>query len=137
MKNRIAIILIAFLLLSGSCKKYVQQQEQNALVAMITNGSWIVTRYIENGTDISSSFSGYVFQFSTNGTVAGTNGSTVVNGTWSGDINTKTITSNFPSAGDPVDKLNAVWKITDSYPDSVAANTTINSTTNILNLHKK
>ena len=137
MKKKLIIsIIICFTALS-SCKKYIQQQEQNALVNLITNGSWEITRYVENGTDITSSFSGYSFQFLTNGTVTGTNGGTTADGTWAGDINTKTITSNFPSAGNPLDKLNAVWKITDSYSDSVAAKATIDSGTNILNMHKK
>ena len=120
-----------------SCKKYIEQQKQQALENAITDGTWIVTRYLENGTDITPSFSGYVFKFNTNGTVTGTNASDVVNGTWSGDISTKTINSDFPSATTPIDKLNAVWTITDSYTDSVAAKATINSNTNILNLHKQ
>ncbi len=137
MKKKVIVSLLLLSILSNSCKKYIQQQEQNALVSMITNGSWIVTRYIENGSDITTSFSGYSFQFKTDGTVTGVNGGSTVNGTWAGDINAKTITSNFPSATNPIDKLNAVWKITDSYPDSVAARATVDSATNILNLHKK
>ena len=137
MKSKIVVSLLLVCAFSYSCKKYVQQQEQNALVSLITSGSWIVTRYLQNGTDVTNSFSGYSFQFSSSGTVSGINGTTVVNGTWAGDINTKTITSNFPSAGPPLSLLNAVWKITDSYPDSVAATATIDSSTNILNLHKK
>jgi len=137
MKKTVLIILLLSAVLSNSCKKYVQQQEQNALVSLITNGTWIVTRYVENGTDITGSFSGYVFQFQANGTVSGTKSGTSSQGTWSGDVNTRTITSDFPSAGAPLDKLNSVWKITDSYSDSVAANTTLDSSFNILNLHKQ
>jgi len=137
MKKKIIISLSLLVIFSASCKKYVQQQQQNALETLITNGTWIVTRYVENGTDITSSFSGYIFKFNSNGTVTGTNGGAVSNGSWSGNISTKTITSDFPSAGIPINKLNAVWKITDSYTDSVAANATINANTNILNLHKQ
>jgi len=137
MKKKIVISLLLFAVLSSSCKKYIEQQQQNALESLITNGTWIVTRYVENGTDITTSFSGYVFKFNSNGTVTGTNAGTTVNGTWSGNVSTKTIISEFPSAGAPIDKLNAEWKITDSYTDSVAAKTTINTTTNILNLHKQ
>lgn len=135
-KQVITILLLCTSLLPG-CKKYIEKQKQNALENMITNGTWIVTRYLENGSDITSSFSGYSFKFNSNGTVTGTNTSNVVNGTWTGDVNTKTIISNFPSAINPIDKLNAEWKIIDSYPDSVAAKTTINANINILNLHKQ
>jgi len=137
MKKKIIISLLLIVVLSPSCKKFIEKQQQNALESIITDGTWIVTRYVENGTDITTSFSGYIFKFNSNKTVTGTNAGTVVNGTWSGNISTKTITSDFPSAGVPIDKLNAIWKVTDSYTDSVAANTTINSNLNILNLHKQ
>jgi hypothetical protein len=138
MKKQIIIILLLLTTgISPSCKKYIEQQQQNALESVITDGTWIVTRYVENGTDITPSFSGYIFKFNSNATVTGTKASSVSNGTWSGDFSAKTITSDFPSAATPVDKLNAVWKITDSYTDSVAATATINANTNILNLHKQ
>jgi hypothetical protein len=137
MKKIVFISTLVFTIFCTSCKKFVQQQEQNALVKEITSGYWVVTRYLENDSNITSSFSGYVFQFHTDGTVTGTLGTTNTNGTWSGDITTKTITSDFPSVGDPLDKLNSTWKITDSYPDSVAATTTIGTSVNILNLHKQ
>jgi hypothetical protein len=137
MKKFLLILFILQTVQLVSCKKYIQQQEQNALVNDITSGVWVVTRYLQNGTDITSTFSGYVFQFQSNGTVVGTKGTTSTNGTWSGDITTKTITSDFPTAGDPLDKLNAVWKITDSYVDSVAAVCTTDTSNNILNLHKQ
>ncbi|HEV3252587.1 MAG TPA: hypothetical protein VGZ71_16620 [Puia sp.] len=132
-------LLFLFLFIPGvfpSCKKFVQQQEQNALINILTNGVWVVTNYSENGNNITSAFSGYTFQFKSNGTVMGINGSTVVNGTWAGDLNKRTITSDFPTAGTPIDKLNAVWTITDSYVDSVSANTIINSQTDYLSMKK-
>jgi hypothetical protein len=135
-RKRLIIFLFACISLN-SCKKYIEQKQQDALVSLVTNGTWVVTRYLDDGTDITSSFSGYVFKFNTNGTVIGTNTSGPTQGTWSGDINTRTITSEFPSAGDPLQKLNHIWKVTDSYPDSVAANTMIDTTTNVLNLHKQ
>lgn len=137
MKKTILIISLfsgSFVL---SCKKFIQQQEQNALVDIVTNGVWIVSRYVETGNDITPSFTGYTFHFNKNGTVTGTNGASTSNGTWAGDITTKTIISDFPSAGDPLAKLNHTWKITDSYTDSVAANTIVDSGTNILNLKKQ
>jgi hypothetical protein len=137
MKKKLLIISLLSSIFALSCQKYIQQQEQNALVQLVTSGNWAVTRYIDTGTDITTSFSGYLFHFNTNGTVTGTKSGVTANGTWSGDINTKTIFSDFPSAGDPLQKLNHTWKITDSYTDSVAANTAVGSGTNILNLKKQ
>jgi len=137
MKRTATILLLLSTFSFNSCKKYIEQKQQDALVGVITNGTWIVTRYLDNGTDITSTFSGYVFKFNQNGTVVGTLSASSTQGTWSGDFNTKTIVSEFPTAGDPLQKLNHTWKITDSYPDSVAANTTVDSNTNVLNLHKQ
>ena len=52
------------------------------------------------------------------------------------DISAKSITSNFPAASYPLNILNYTWIITDSYTDSVAARTAVDSSFNILNLHK-
>ncbi|MBS1975688.1 MAG: hypothetical protein JST13_15175, partial [Bacteroidetes bacterium] len=120
-----------------SCKKLVQQQERNAAMNIITNGVWYVTLYSENGTDITSSFSGYVFQFKQDGTVVGTKDSVSITGTWAANINDHTITSNFPNASSPLVKLNGVWKITDSSVDYVVANATINDSTENLKLQKQ
>ena len=120
-----------------SCKKLIQQQEQNAAINIITNGVWYVQLYKENSNDITSSFSGYVFQFKQDGTVTGTKDSISTTGTWAADITNRTITSNFPGAANPLNKLNSVWKITDSSVDYVVANATISDSTENLRLQKK
>ncbi len=134
-------LYIAFLLIllaiPFSCKKYIQQQEQNALVNLVTQGTWRVTGYLENDTNnITASFSGYSFQFNENGTVYGILNQQQTAGTWSADVSTKSITSNFPSAPYPLSMLNYTWTVTDSYTDSVAAKTAVDSAINYLYLHK-
>jgi hypothetical protein len=128
-------------LLSGcfffSCKKLVQQQEQNAAINIITNGVWYVQTYKQDTTDITASFSGYVFQFKQDGTVTGTKASISTSGTWVASITNRTITSNFPNPPSPLNMLNSVWKITDSGADYVVANTTINDSTENLRLQKQ
>lgn len=139
MKNPVLIFsLLGLLLLTPfSCKKYIQQQEQNALVKLVTTGTWRVSGYLDHQTtNLTDSFSGYSFQFNTDGTVFGVHGSQQTIGTWVGDVSKKTITSDFPSATDPLNLLNHTWVITDSYTDSVAAKTVVDSSFNILNLHK-
>src|ERR1035437_5105150 len=137
MKKTGFLIMLVGVIGISSCKKFVQQQEENAILKIMTNGQWIVTNYSENDTDITGSFSGYSFQFRTNGTVSGIKGGTSVNGTWSANISNYSITSDFPTAGAPLDKLNAVCTITDSYTDSVSANANINSAINYLSLKKQ
>jgi hypothetical protein len=137
MKKAFFLTLLFGCIFIYSCKKLVHQAEENAILKIMTNGQWAVTNYSENDTNITSIFSGYSFQFVANGTVMGIKGDTTINGTWSANVSGHSITSDFPTAGNPLDKLNAIWTITDSYPDSVSANTVINSATNYLSLKKE
>jgi len=138
MKKPIFRLLISCSLLAGliSCKKFIEQQKLNAMEDLVTKGTWRVSRYIDHQTDITSSFSGYSFQFKTNGTVDGVDAGQTTTGTWVGDVNARTIQSEFPAAGDPLKKLNYTWKVTDSYADSVSARTLVDSVYNYLELHK-
>jgi hypothetical protein len=133
----LSLLIIAMTLFS--CKKYIQKQEQNAAVSLITNGYWYVSGYKQNDSDITAAFSGYLFKFDANNTVAGTKGGVSTTGTWSDNIVARTITANFPGAGAPLVYLNEVWTIKDSYTDSVSAKCTdtVNHTTNILQLKKQ
>ena len=130
-------LFILLLVIPFSCKKYIEQQEQNALVDLVTKGTWRITGYLDHQTNnITDSFSGYAFQFNENGTVYGIRYGQQTNGTWSANVNNKTITSDFPSATYPISMLNHTWTVTDSYTDSVAAKTSVDTSFNILNLHK-
>jgi hypothetical protein len=104
---------------------------------VITNGVWIVQQYIEGPNNISSQFLNYTFQFYANGTVTGNIDSSATSGTWAGNISDYTITSEFPSAGDPLKKLNGVWKIKDSGLDFVKAEMTTSAGLCRLSLVKK
>jgi len=137
MKKASAVLLLFFTVTFFSCKKYIQQQEQNEAINIITNGVWYVKQYLQNGTDITASLSAYNFQFRSDGTVTGTNDSISVTGTWTANITARTITSSFPAGSGAVNNLDAIWKITDSSVDYVVANTSINSNTNKLRLEKR
>lgn len=130
------LFVVAF---SFSCKKLIQQQEEKAVMNIITNGNWYVYQYLQGSDDITANFSGYLFKFNANGTVTGTKNSVSDTGTWSPDVDARTITSGFPSAGPPVSLLNGVWKINDSGTDFVRAsfNDTINHYLNTLQLRKQ
>lgn len=139
MKKRtfLTTLFILLLVIPFSCKKYIEQQEQNALVDLVTKGTWRITGYLDHQTNnITDSFSGYAFQFNENGTVYGVRYGQQTNGTWSANVSNKTITSDFPMATYPISMLNHTWTVTDSYTDSVAAKTVVDTSFNILNLHK-
>ena len=139
MKLLYIALFLAMAIPLPSCKKYIQKQEENAVLQVMTTGVWYVQEYLQNDTDITATFSGYLFKFDANGTVTGTAGSLIVNGTWAADINNYTITADFPTVGAPLKELNETWKITDSYTNFVVANSkdTTQNTSNILQLQKQ
>jgi hypothetical protein len=138
MKHLYLILLSGILL--ASCKKLIQNQEQKAVISDVTNGLWYVTGYEQNDSNITAAFSGYLFKFDANNTVTGIlNNTDSVQGDWLVNITARTITSDFPGAGYPLNQLNETWYVDDSYTDSVSAQCTdtVNHTTNYLQLKKQ
>src|ERR1700742_2683194 len=102
MKRVFYVLLPVFLLFLFSCKKYIQQQEKNAALAVITDGFWYVTHYQQNDSDITAAFSGYLFKFDANDVVTATKSSVSSQGIWSVDIASQSITTNFPFVVEPL-----------------------------------
>jgi len=125
------------LLFLSSCKKAIEDKKKDLVIDAMTNGVWIVEQYFEGTNNISGDFLNYEFKFYENGTVTSTKGSETANGTWSGNVSNYSITSQFPSATNPVIKLNGVWHIKDSYWDYVEAEMTTSTGINVLHLRKK
>jgi len=82
--------------------------------AIIVQGNWKVTYFINNGTDKTSSFAGFSFKFIAGGTVAASNSLLAVNGTWSSynDDSQNKLLLNFPNSLSFAD-LNKDWHITE------------------------
>ena len=139
MKKCLPLSLMAVLLLvsSLSCKKTIEKKQQQIIMQAITNGVWVVEQYFEGANNITSDFLNYDFRFYENGTVTGTLSGASTSGNWAGDASNYSITSEFPSAGDPLKKLNGLWKIKDSYWDFVKAEMTTATGINIVKLRKK
>ncbi len=137
MKKLLPVLLMLMAISTISCKKTVEDKKIDLLVQAMTNGVWLVDLYTDAGTDITTDFQGYEFQFLENGTVMGTKNSVMTHGTWVGDINTQTITSDFPGAPYPLLKLNGTWKITDSYLDYVKSEMGTGTSKLVLHLKKK
>ena len=120
MNKLIPIIGFLFIILAApSCKKTIEKKQENAVKQAMVNGIWIIEQYFEGSNNISSDFLNYDFKFYDDGSVTGTIASTTTNGTWSANTTTYSITSTFPSASNPLLKMNGEWKITDSYWDYV------------------
>ncbi|MEP6749161.1 MAG: hypothetical protein ABJB86_15615 [Bacteroidota bacterium] len=138
-KGRLLLMtFVVGIIMLFSCKKAIQQQQENIIIDAVTAGRWYVELYTQNTTDITPGFAGYEFQFYKNGNVDGIKGTDTKTGTWSTDINNYTITAAFSgNANDTLKLLNHTWKITDSYLNYVEAKTTTANGDNILHLRQK
>lgn len=132
------LLLIGCLaLFSSSCKKVLEKKVQDLVMDAITHGEWIVEQYFEGSNNLSSQFLDYRFKFNEDGSLTGTASSTSTEGTWHPDLSAYTITADFPTAVDPLKKLNGLWKIKDSGWDYVKAEMQTTDSTKLLILRKK
>lgn len=107
------------------------------MIKAMTDGEWRVTRYVNNGTDITADFADYRFKFQKNNTVdAVKNGTVEKSGTWAANAEARTIASNFVAANPTVTLLNGTWTITKNSWTYVEANQTSGSEVRTLRLDK-
>jgi hypothetical protein len=137
MQKRLLFCCLFFLPIAFSCNKIIEKKKENIAMGAITDGRWVVKEYKAAGLYITSEFDGYEFQFYNDGKVQAILDTAVTNGTWTGDVNQLTITSNFAGASQPVSRLNGLWKITDNSYTYVKAYNLSGADTNFLDLQKK
>ena len=137
MQKQLLIYLFVFLPFSFSCKKAIEEKKKDIVVEAMTDGRWFVKEYKAAGIYVTSEFNGYEFQFYENGKVEAILSTNITNGTWTGDVNALTITSNFGGAPQPVSRLNGVWKLIDNSWTYVKAYYVNGADTNFLDLQKK
>jgi hypothetical protein len=80
--KKIMLFAIGSMLVLASCKKD-DVKAIEAIEEEVSSGTWRITNFVDSGTDETANFSGYNFTFSSNGTLAATNGTTSYTGTWS------------------------------------------------------
>src|SRR5258708_7313399 len=135
--KQLIFILVSLALLTG-CRKTIEKKAQDAILKAMTDGQWVITSFTSNGTDITSDFSAYKFQYFDNYTVnAIKTGVVEKTGTWQGDVNTMSISANFPSALNPLLLLNGTWLVSDYSWTYVKATMTIGSEVRTLRLDKQ
>jgi len=112
--KKLIIFSLAISLLSG-CKKTKEAIAQDLVVQAMTSGQWIITKFTQNGTDITTNFSGYKFQYFENKTVdAIKNGVKERTGNWDGNASNMTTWADFPGAPSPISLINGTWNITNT-----------------------
>ena len=135
--KQLTLIVLCFILLPG-CKKSIEKLGEDAILNAMTDGQWVITSFTSNGTNITSDFSGYKFQYFKNYTVnAIKNGSIEKTGTWDGDATTMSISAEFPNAVNPLLLINGTWHITDNSWTYVKATLTVGSEVRTLRLDKQ
>lgn len=133
MKKLYLGLSIFFLL---GCSK--EKRQENMVIKAMVSGQWKVTNFNKGGTDITSDFSIYKFQFKTDFTVDAINNGTVEKtGSWDADASAQTITSNFTNASNPLVLLNGTWTITNNSWTWVEAKLTLNGELRNLRLDKE
>lgn len=137
MKTLVPLVLICLWLTTAtSCQKFIDKQKEKIAMDIITNGNWYVEQYMQDSANVTSDFLNYVFRFHEDRTVTGTLGTDVFSGTWEENISDISITSQFPTAPDPVKKLNGRWKLKDSSKEFVKAEMYTATGKNLLLLRK-
>ncbi len=136
MKKLYTLFLLIIVL--GSCKKAVEKIGEDLVIKAMTDGQWKITKFTQNGTDITSSFSAYKFQYYSNKTVdAILNGTTERTGNWDGNASAMTTYANFPGATSPISLINGTWNITKNSWTYVEATQTNGAETKTLRLDKQ
>lgn len=130
--------LFALVIIFSSCEKTAEKIGEDLVIKAMTDGQWKITKFTQNGTDITSSFSGYKFQYYSNKTVdAILNGVTERTGVWDGNAAAMTTYASFPGAGNPISLIDGTWNITNNGWTYVEASQTNGAETKTLRLDKQ
>ena len=136
MKKLYTLFLLVLIL--GSCKKAVEKVGEDLVIKAMTDGQWKITKFTQNGTDITNNFSGYKFQYYANKTVdAILNGTTERTGSWDGNASAMTTWADFPAAPSPISLINGTWNITKNSWTYVEATQNSGGDTKTLRLDKQ
>ncbi|NHF60520.1 hypothetical protein FK220_014285 [Flavobacteriaceae bacterium TP-CH-4] len=79
------------------------------LSTVIIDGIWTVSSYRDNGTDQTTDYAGFTFDFNSNGTVIASNGGTT-NGTWAAQNGDNQLTLDFGNTI-PLNEFNDDWDV--------------------------
>ena len=136
MKKLLPFVFIIFFF--SGCKKLIEKKAEDAIINAMTSGQWVITSFSQNSTDITSSFTGYKFQYYSNKTVdAIKNNMVEKTGTWDGNASTLTISANFTNVTEPLLLLNGNWHIDNNSWTFVIASQNTGAETRSLRLDKQ
>lgn len=114
MKKLYFFLLLIISLGFTQCKKTIENIQEDLVTKAMTDGQWIVTKFIHNGTTITADFNGYHFKYYDNPKKvdAVKNGTLELTGNWGGNSADMTTWANFTGAAYPLNLINGTWNIT-------------------------
>jgi hypothetical protein len=129
--------LIVCIIQMHCIKKKVEDETTQLIVAAMTTGSWTLKNFEVNGENQTELYERTVFIFYPNnslvattyqGSISGSNVPTGVvessyTGSWMGNLNNRTIETNFPEGPPFIKALNGTWNITRNDWNNVYAGT--------------
>jgi hypothetical protein len=137
MKIKLTLIVILLFQLT-SCKKTIENIQQDLVIQAMTDGQWKITNFVYNGSNISADFTNYRFKYYSNKTVdAINNGSVEKTGNWDGNATAMTTWASFTGAVYPLSLINGNWNITRNSWTYVEATQNSGSETKIMRLDKE
>jgi hypothetical protein len=131
----VAVVMLSFIF--SSWEKAEQFLQKAVIKQIITNDRWIVETFTVSGTDVTSEYAPYEFEFNTNGTVTALKATESTVGDWKEDINTMSIETHFNGAVEPLQRFNTTWFIGKTAPTFVEARAITATAVYTLKLVKK
>ena len=137
------LLLLVFPLFIAACSKSKDDPGTNdSLTTILTQGTWTVHYYKNNGADETGNYTGYVFTFNTNGSLGAEKAGNNTAGTWSEstDSYSKTkLSFTWIGGGIPVEllKIEEDWVLKAKSSTLVELTNTGSSGTSELHLHKQ
>ena len=92
------IAIIAATSLTACSKEKLEQLVVESGLAIMTEGSWLITKYTEASNNTTASFAGWECHFNADKTAVATKGTTSITGSWKASMTHETIISKFPTA---------------------------------------
>lgn len=104
---RLAVLLLITL---SSCKKTIDQQKEDYVLSVLTDGTWFLQNYTENDADNTYDFIQYDFKFYKDGKMDAISTNATVSGAWKGEPSKLTFTVTFPASEPTLSRLNHDWQ---------------------------
>ena len=113
MKKMYSLLLLISLGFT-QCKKTIENIQEDLVTKAMTDGQWVITKFIYNGTTITADFNGYHFKYYDNPKKvdAVKNGTLELTGNWGGNSADMTTWANFTGSAYPLNLINGTWNIT-------------------------